>query len=116
MRRMSPQEKKRLSYRRDRRNVYGENDKSSRKSIRRNKRATKSANRRLERLALAQGACLRGIADADAGADVIERGLARRWPKSWKKFPDAPLGEVVANALERRARTERQAVTRAPLS
>lgn len=38
-RRRSPQEKKALSYARDRRNVYGENDKSSRKNIRRNKRS-----------------------------------------------------------------------------
>ena len=37
--RSSPQEKKRLSYAKDRRNDYGENDKSSRKNIRRNKRA-----------------------------------------------------------------------------
>ncbi|MGW6062973.1 hypothetical protein [Streptomyces sp. NPDC055189] len=108
MRRKSPQEKKRLSYRKDRRNAYGENDKSSRKSIRRNKRASNSANRRLEHLALTQGGRSRDTADADAGADAIEQRLARRRPKSWKKFPDAPLGQVVAKALERRARIPSQ--------
>lgn len=33
MKRRSPQEKKRLSYAKDRRNDYGENDKSSRKNV-----------------------------------------------------------------------------------
>ncbi|MFE2009824.1 hypothetical protein [Streptomyces sp. NPDC059491] len=46
MERRTPQEKKRLSYLKDHRNNYGENDKSSRKSIRRNKRFPNSANRR----------------------------------------------------------------------
>ncbi|MFD0527546.1 hypothetical protein ACFQ1I_10530 [Kitasatospora arboriphila] len=44
--RRTPREKKRLSYLKDRRNAFGENDKSSRTSIRRRKRAVNSANRR----------------------------------------------------------------------
>jgi hypothetical protein len=44
--RRSPQEKKALSYAKDRRNVYGENDKSSRKNIRRNKRIPNKLRRR----------------------------------------------------------------------
>ena len=36
VKRKSPQEKKALSYAKDRRNTYGENDKSSRKNIPRN--------------------------------------------------------------------------------
>ncbi len=43
--RQSPQEKKQLSYEQDRRNVYGENDKSSRKAIPFRKRAVNKANR-----------------------------------------------------------------------
>ncbi len=42
----TPQEKKRLSYANDCRNSYGESDKGSRKSIRRNKA---NSNRRLRR-------------------------------------------------------------------
>ena len=43
MARKSPQEKKALSYAKDRRNNYGENDKSSRRNIRRNKQTPERA-------------------------------------------------------------------------
>ncbi|WP_194828528.1 hypothetical protein [Nocardia sp. XZ_19_231] len=46
VRRRSPQEKKSLSYAKDRRNGYGENDKSSRKNIPRNKRIRNRVDRR----------------------------------------------------------------------
>ncbi len=46
MRRKTPQEKKKYSYAKDRRNAYGENDKSSRKNIPRRKKAPHRANRR----------------------------------------------------------------------
>jgi hypothetical protein len=98
--RKSPQEKKRLSYLKDRRNNYGENDKSSRTSIRARKRAVNSANRRREQLALAQV----GTSADTGGADVVELNLHRQRPKSWRKVPDAPLGAVVAGGLERRVR------------
>src|SRR4028119_181715 len=49
MERKTPQEKKRLSYAKDRRNTYGENDKSSRKNIRRRKRHPNRSNRRTAR-------------------------------------------------------------------
>ena len=102
MGRKSPQQKKLLSYLKDRRNNYGENDKSSRKSIRRNKRASNSANRRREQLALAT---LAGTDPPDeSGAYAIEQDLHRRRPKIWKKFPDLPLGQVVIGGLERRVR------------
>ncbi|MFD9407178.1 hypothetical protein ACFWBN_09205 [Streptomyces sp. NPDC059989] len=44
MRQRSPQEKKRLSYLKDRRNVYGENQKSSRRNIPRSRRAQLGIN------------------------------------------------------------------------
>lgn len=100
-RRRSPQEKKRLSYLKDRRNKYGENEKSSRKSIRHHKRATNSANRRRMQLTLAR---LTNSPVADT--DPVEQAASRRRPKSWKKVPDVPLGEVVVGGLERRVRTE----------
>ncbi|WP_159401029.1 hypothetical protein [Streptomyces sp. NRRL B-24484] len=90
--RRTPREKKRLSYLKDRRNAYGENDKGSRTSIRRRKRAVNSANRRLHRTVLAT---LNGRPAGDRAAEVAERAAGRR-PKRWRKVPDAPLGELLA--------------------
>lgn len=98
----SPQEKKQLSYAKDRRNHYGENDKSSRRNIRRNKQAVNSANRRLARTVLVTATGPLG--PDDAPADTVEQELLRRRPKTWRKSPDAPLGEAVVRALGRRAR------------
>ena len=98
MRKRTPQEKKVLSYARDRRNVYGENDKGSRRSIRRNKTLPSRAYRKTV------GDILRGAVGAvDLGqaesVDIETKEVRRR---KWRKYPDAPLGEVVARKLERR--------------
>jgi hypothetical protein len=95
---MSPQEKKRLSYERDRRNTYGENDKSSRKNIPRAKRRARRANRRLVSTALAavQGVVVESVAEA-----AVER-INRTRPRAFRKYPDTPLGDVVADRLDRR--------------
>lgn len=102
MRSRSPQEKKQLSYAKDRRNAYAENDKSSRNAVRLNKRFPNRANRhRLQRI-------LRdatGIPDVD-GAQEVEERLARRRPKTWRKQPDLPLGDWVEGRLERRLNLE----------
>ncbi|NJP30217.1 hypothetical protein FLW53_39710 [Microbispora sp. SCL1-1] len=98
MRRRSPQEKKRLSYAKDRRNDYGENDKSSRKNIRLSKKRPHRANRRLTSQVLKAA---EGVVDVGIAA-VGEERLLRKRPKSWKKFPDAPLGKVVQLTLRRR--------------
>ncbi|GIH14421.1 hypothetical protein Raf01_25930 [Rugosimonospora africana] len=101
----SPQEKKALSYAKDRRNDYGENDKSSRRNIRRNKRLPNRADRHREHqvLAIATGA---GIVD-----EVVEQAeamlLAKKsmWmTKRWRKYRDAPLADIVVNRLRRRIR------------
>ncbi|GAA3132927.1 hypothetical protein [Streptosporangium carneum] len=96
----TPQEKKRLSYAKDRRNDYGENDKSSRKSIRRNKRTPHRADRHRDHQILEAA---RGAADERSSGAVEERLYARR-PKRWRKFRDAPLGEVLQGRIERRVR------------
>jgi hypothetical protein len=98
VRRKTPQEKKQYSYGRDRRNVYDENHKSSRKNIPRRKKALHRAHRRRV------GQILETIEGAvDEGAEEgAEMRLSSRRPKSWKKVPDAPLGEFVQNRLERR--------------
>jgi hypothetical protein len=51
--RRSPAEKKALSYARDRRNAYGQNDKASRKAISLRKRKVNRANRHAARQQLA---------------------------------------------------------------
>ncbi|MEE1782912.1 hypothetical protein PUR71_08280 [Streptomyces sp. SP17BM10] len=102
MERKSPQQKKLLSYLRDGRNNYGENDKSSRRNIRRNKRAANSANRRREHMALA--AFAGAAAAGEPGTDTIDRALHRHRPKRWKKSPDLPLGQDVIGLLECRVR------------
>ncbi|MEV0352839.1 hypothetical protein AB0H88_44390 [Nonomuraea sp. NPDC050680] len=100
MKRRSPQEKKRLSYAKDRRNDYGANDKSSRKNIPLRKRAPHRANRRRTHQTLEAAA---GAVDELAEEAAEERLLATR-PKSWKKWRDAPLGEIIQVRLERRIR------------
>jgi hypothetical protein len=102
--RRSPQEKKALSYTRDRRNDYGENDKSSRKNIRHNKRTPNRADRHREHQLLA-GAT--GPVATEAAERVEDRLLAKKsmwFVKGWRKWRDAPLADVVAYKLRRRAR------------
>lgn len=101
----SPQEKKALSYAKDRRNDFGENDKASRRSIRRNKRTPNRAQRHREHQVLA-GATGPLVGPTAEGTE--ERLLAKK-PKRWRKWRDAPLGEVVARKLSRRVRLGMQA-------
>ena len=98
--RRSRQEKKRLSYSKDRRNWYGENDKSSRKNIARRKRARLRMDRRRARQQLAAAA---GAVDERAGELAGERVASTR-PGQWRKIPDVPLGVYVAGVLARRVR------------
>lgn len=88
----SPQEKKALSYARDRRNVYGENDKASRKAIPARKAGENRKRRRKASQAIkaTQGA-------ADEVLDVVESSLRQDIERvgGWKKSPDAPLEEFL---------------------
>jgi len=101
----NPQEKKRLSYSKDRRNAYGENDKASRKSIRSNKRATsqaeRSKNNKLRSL-------FTGKFDDDHADEVeidIRSALKLRRVRGFKKYPDLPLKEYIE--LQNRKRNKR---------
>lgn len=98
--RRSPQEKKRLSYAKDRRNAYGENDKSSRKNIPLSRRLAHRADRHHADQALRAAL---GRPD-EARADRAERAARDRRPAWFRKHPDAPLGQVVADRLRHRAR------------
>src|SRR4028119_195110 len=101
MERKTPQEKKRLSYAKDRRNTYGENDKSSRKNIRRRKRHPNRSNRRNARQSLSAAG---GAVDATP-LEQVEAALKHRRPKRWRKRADSPLALVVPRKLKRRVQT-----------
>jgi hypothetical protein len=91
----SPPEKKALSYARDRRNAYGENSKSSRKSVATRKALVNRANRAIARTALAT---------AKWDAEGAESKLLRKRRKRWAKAPNEPLASAVVHKLERRRR------------
>jgi len=88
----TPQEKKRLSLEKDRRNSYGENDKASRKNIPRAKSRVNRANRRGDTVALT-GAI--GEPDETIETDAEDAVEGRR-RKVWRKWPDRPLGLILA--------------------
>ena len=86
-RRRSPQEKKKLSYERDRVNVYGENDKSSRKAIRR----FKAASHREERRAAAALVARMAGSDDDSRLEAVLSDVTAALPEK-TKVSDVPLG------------------------
>ena len=90
--RRTPQEKKQLSRLKDRRNNYGENDKSARKTIPRNKKAGMRSARRSSKQLLQFGA-----------EEESNSSLNSKLKKRWRKMPDAPLGEWIQSRLRRRA-------------
>jgi hypothetical protein len=95
--RWSPQEKKALSYAKDRRNTYGENDKSSRKNIPLRKRLVNKANRHAVQQQLDDAV---GPVDAER-AERTEVRLRGTRGKSWRKRPDEPLGQVLERKRQR---------------
>ena len=96
--RRSPQEKKQLSYARDRRNDYGENDKASRKAIPLHKRKVVRAYRKLTKQQLPKN--VHEVAPDEA--DVIDARVASVRRGEWRKFPDIPLGEFIERQRTRR--------------
>jgi hypothetical protein len=85
-RRRSPQEDKILSYAKDRRNAYGENNKSSRTAIRQRKQWVNGTYR-----TAVHGALSALNADPEALGNAV--GSIRR--RDWKKYRDEPLGNIV---------------------
>ncbi len=102
----TPKEKKRLSYEHDRRNTYGENQKSSRKNIPRSKQRSQQDERRSVRqtLVVAQGDVVDEAID-EAQSQVLRRARIKRL-KAFRKSPDRPLGEVIERRLRRRTKEE----------
>ena len=81
-RRQTPQEKKQLSLKKDRRNSYGENDKSSRKAIPLQKKMANRKIRRADRL----------NHNVEI-ASQVEYGTKLK--RRWEKVPDQTLAEHI---------------------
>lgn len=92
----TPQEKKALSYAKDRRNNYGENDKSSRKNIPLSKSLQKRAYRKSANQILQNVKGETAIEDLE----ILENEVKSVKKGNWKKYPDVPLGEIVEQQLE----------------
>ena len=88
----TPQEKKHLSYAKDRRNTYGENSKSSRKAI----PAAKARANRIERHTQEQLLASTLKADDAEQLAAVENRVRATQPRRWRKFPDTALGLVLA--------------------
>ncbi|MCW8883648.1 MAG: hypothetical protein OQK12_00165 [Motiliproteus sp.] len=91
----NPQENKALSYAKDRRNAYGENDKSSRKNIRKNKRlkarAERSSQGKLKNLSAHS-------LDDDYALDVeadVNAALKKKRAFGFRKMPDQSLKDHI---------------------
>jgi hypothetical protein len=95
----SPQEKKALSYAKDRRNTYGENDKASRKLI----PLRKAMENRQDRRKVAQEVATLSSLD-EASADLLESSVRHDVHRvgGWRKGADQPLGKIVTWAKEAR--------------
>jgi hypothetical protein len=96
----SPQQKKLASLALDRRNVYGNNDKASRKLIPLGKQRSQQGLRRAAKQPLLNAEL---IVDADLASSVefeVQTALIQAKRKSFKKRPDAPLGAVLKNKAE----------------
>lgn len=87
----TPQEKRCLSYEKDRRNTYGENSKASRKGIPLAKARANRSERHTQNHVLATAV---GVENSDALA-AVENLVRSTEPRDWRKFPDTSLGEVL---------------------
>jgi hypothetical protein len=91
----SPQEKKTLSLDRDRRNVFGENDKASRKNISRARQRGHMKLRRNVRQALRKARAEFDNQAADDAESILRDRSERSGKRPFEKTPDLPLGIVI---------------------
>lgn len=92
--RKSPQEKKRLSLKKDRRSGYGENDKASRRIIPLKKRTVNRQNRKRA------SDIVSGMANLDDEnlLEVQEGNLEKVKGKTWRKNPDVSLADTIKHS------------------
>jgi hypothetical protein len=98
----NPTAKKQLSLERDRRNVYNENAKASRKNIPKGKQRRKMNERRKIAQVLGQ---LTGQVEEDVASNAelsIKLTITHSKNRGFEKMPDKPLSEVVRRKMERR--------------
>jgi hypothetical protein len=96
----TPQEKKQLSYERDRRNRYGQNAKASRRLIPLRKAKTKrSYRKRTNQILAAAPKSVDLLAD-----DAPENQIAAVPKKRWQKVPDVSLKDAIKAKKEWRVR------------
>ena len=92
----SPQEKKLLSYAKDRRNTFGENSKASRKGIPLAKARANRVERHAQDHLLSQAVAV----TSEEALIAVEVAVRSTKPRQWRKSPDMPLSKYLA----RRAR------------
>jgi hypothetical protein len=92
----NPEEKKQLSLERDRRNTYGENSKSSRKSIAQGKQRRHMDERRTADEVLRRLTGIIHDEDATNAELLVKTRISDSRSRGFKKQPDSPLGEVLA--------------------
>jgi hypothetical protein len=97
----TPQEKKRLSYAKDRRNTYGENSKSSRKNIPLSKALSIRSERHVQDHLLSVAL---NTSEQDQ-LSSIENKVRGTKPRQWQKSPDEPLGVVLSKRIKRKVRS-----------
>ncbi|MBX7170883.1 MAG: hypothetical protein K1X72_07995 [Pyrinomonadaceae bacterium] len=99
----SPQQKKALSYAKDRRNSYGESDKGARKSICRHKTLpTRAYRHKISQF----------LKINETNLEVVEDKVKSVKRKKWKKCPDISLKEWIENRFEYRRRMFRARLIR----
>ena len=89
---MTPQQKKRLSYEKDRRNTRDGSDKAARKLIPKSKALDIRSERHAQDIALAKS--LRSHEEDTLLA--VELKVRSTKPRQWRKSPDERLGQILA--------------------
>ena len=100
----SPQDKKRLSLQKDRRNMYGESPHSSRKNIRRGKQNQHQEERRTSNQTLALVAAHSTEDQMIACEVAADTGARVNRLQGFKKDPDRPLADFIERQQSRRER------------
>lgn len=93
---ITPQQKKQLSYKKDRRNTYGERGAHSRYAIRRNKDNVEREQRHVQNQVLRT---LLTVGNEEEQLIAIENKVRTLRRRKFHKVPDTPLIEVISNKL-----------------
>lgn len=88
----TPQEKKRLSLKKDHRNSYGESQHAARKSIPLRKALAHRSDRHKQDIELHKAV----TATNEESLDIIDNATKGKRKNSWRKYADRPLGEQLA--------------------